>query len=88
MKTYEQAAIEIMTSADASTVWFGDPDLWGSIFRRKNGHNDRHPLDQWYAVYAALRRSEKFECVGHVNAPGWSTCREIEHPAFKLRQAT
>lgn len=81
-KTYAQAALEIMAEDGVDSVWFGDPDVWHGIYERKNGHNNAHPMDQWYAVYAALRRSKLFEMDGHIPAPGFTTCREIDHPVF------
>ncbi len=84
--TYEQAALEVLAEDGVEQVWFGDPDVWHGIYERKNGHNDRHPLDQWYAVYAALKRSRRFEQKGYINAPGFTTNREIAHPCFVLRK--
>lgn len=86
-KTYEQASIEIMAEDGVDRVWFGDPDLWHGIFERKNGHNNAHPMDQWKAVYSALKRSRLFELQGYLWAPGFTTSRETAHPVFGLKNS-
>lgn len=82
--TYEEAAIKTMVSDGEQLVWVGAPDVWHGIYRLKNGHNDRHPITQWKAVYSALKRSRKFRVRGYLKAPGFTTSREIGHPVFEL----
>ncbi len=82
--TYEQAAQQIMASDGVDRIWFGDPDVWHGIFALKNGHNDKHPIAQWQAVYSALKKSKKFKVRGYIQAPGFSTGREMAHPVFEL----
>ena len=84
--TYEQAAIEVMKEDGEDLIWFGDPNVWHGIFKRKNGHNNRHPINQWKAVYAALIKSKKFFISGYIDSPGFTTSREIAHPVFKLKE--
>ncbi|NEN87942.1 MAG: hypothetical protein F6K48_03070 [Okeania sp. SIO3H1] len=85
-KSYEQAAVLICHLDNCFKVWMGDPDLWHGIYFSKNGNYNKHPADQWYAVSAALRRSKKFTLSGHIQAPGFSTGREMWHPVFKLKE--
>ena len=87
MKKYDEAAIEIMAEDGVDIVWFGEPDVWHGIYERKNGHNNKHPMDQWAAVYSALKRSKLFKVGGYIKSPGFTTSREIAHPVFEKRCA-
>lgn len=88
MKTYDKIAVELLTEMGVKQVWMGMTCIWHEIYDRKNPGHKTHPINQWYAVSSALRRSKLFKVSGHIKAPGFTTCREIAHTVYILRQAT
>jgi hypothetical protein len=89
--TFENALIQVMREMDEldSYVWMGRTDIWGDAYVLKypNGTpRPKFPPEKWKSVYAALKRSDKFEHVGYIKAIGFTTDREMDHPTFKLKE--
>ncbi len=90
--TYEETAIQVIMESVKNNdhpcyyIWLGDLNVWHDVFFKKNGHNDRHPYNQWLAVSAALRRSKKFTRNSRILSIGFFTERESWHTVFELKQ--